>query len=188
MDISQNSWAVEGCGWLSVLDINRARYLQDVHANDDDNSTSISMISDGLNTLPENPACQFVHNPDFWNGSPCDKCTVFQDATNTTNLHVLMQDMGDDCVSAIVTHCNYFYREDRRACEIYKDLILMKKYPRTKGECQFKTLSDESVAAFARGVYVLFIPHHDTNDPNATLILLHKHSYKFNFAPPLYSN
>lgn len=172
MDISQNSWAVEGCGYLSLTDIPQARYLQDVHANDDDNSTSISMISDGLNTLPENPACQFVHNPDFWNGSPCDKCTVFQDATNTTNLHVLMQDMGDDCVSAIVTHCNYFYREDRRACEIYKDLILMKKYPRTKGECQFKTLSDESVAAFARGVYVLFIPQHDTNDPNATLILI----------------
>ena len=177
MDISQNSWAVEGCGYLSLTDIPQARYLQDVHANEDDNSTTISMISDGLSTLPENPACQFIHNPENfnWNAFPCDRCTVFQNVKNTTNIHKLMQDMGGDCVDAIKRHCDYFYREDRRACEIYKDLILITKYPHTKGECQFKTLSDEWVAAFARGVYVFFIPHHDTNDPNATLILILKY-------------
>merc|ERR1719424_2247258 len=34
VDISQNSWTIDGCGGLSVVDINRVRYLQDVHANE----------------------------------------------------------------------------------------------------------------------------------------------------------
>merc|ERR1719491_2694709 len=95
MDISQNSWAIEGCGELSIYDhITRARYLEDGNDFDDDNST----LSSTIEALLDNSTCPFRHNPtDRWEQNPCKKCEVFQNPKNRTGHKKLAQLMGKDC-------------------------------------------------------------------------------------------
>ena len=121
-DISQNSWAFEGCGPLSPRQYNeiggrKARNL-------------------------ENDNCPFVFKPfDGYLVSPCDRC-------NFTN----PDQLGSECFQAINTHCSWFPVEERRGCLEYLDLILLSRNPDSEGECHFGTLPEASVDAFTRGI------------------------------------
>ena len=128
-DISQNSWAYEGCGRLSQYQLNR-RNLQE----DSDNINT--------NTNTNTNECIFEYTPfEGYLLSPCDKC-------NFTN----PEELGQECIEAISNHCDWYTTQEREACMEYLDLILLRANPNSKGECHFGVLPEEAIEAFTKGV------------------------------------
>ena len=136
MDISQNSWAFEGCGKNSNLDPERS--LQD---------SGVQTVVPTLTT-----ECPFVYKPfDGYNMFPCDKCTLFQNSVDVDN-DIEIGLLGDDCVDSVIKHCDYYYTQEEKTCVEYLDLILEKKAPSSGGECRFKNIKDAGQQALSRGV------------------------------------
>ena len=136
MDISQNSWAFEGCGKNSNLDPERS--LQD---------SGVQTVVPTLTT-----ECPFVYKPfDGYSKFPCEKCTLFQNGVDVDN-DIEIGLLGEDCVNSVVEHCEYFYTQEEKTCVEYLDLILEKKAPSSGGECKFKNIKDAGQKALSRGV------------------------------------
>ena len=136
MDISQNSWAIEGCGQNAGFDPERS--LQEIGVE-----TSVPTLV---------TECPFVYKPfDGYAFYPCDKCTLFQNKFDIDN-DIEIDLMGQDCVDAVEKHCDWYYAQEQKICVEYLDLILDIRYPSTRGECNFKTVSDAGREALSRGV------------------------------------
>jgi len=121
MDISQNSWAYEGCGPLSP-DQGNDNVRRDLQEEQED-------------------LCPFIYKPfEGYALSPCSKCN-FTEAI-----------LGDNCTSAITTHCEFYPLQEKDACLEFIDLILIKGNPFSQGQCHFGVLSEPAIEAFTRGV------------------------------------
>mmetsp|Transcript_29477 Transcript_29477/g.33081 ORF Transcript_29477/g.33081 Transcript_29477/m.33081 type:complete len:892 (-) Transcript_29477:118-2793(-) len=152
MDISQNSWAVEGCGPLSSFDPNRRRHRNLQQVGEEEGAAAAATANE-TTVLPEFVAeCPFVYKPfDTYLLSPCDNCEMFlnhQDIDHELEVDVL----GDTCLESIKNHCDIYYVKERNACMEYIDEILEAKYPFTDGECRFKTLTTAARNTFTKGV------------------------------------
>lgn len=124
-DISQNSWAYEGCG--------RNSYQQLNCDNPDDCLRKRRKLQN---------ECIFKHKPfEGYLLSPCVQC-------NFTNPY----ELGEECITSISNHCQYYPTKDRKACLEYLDLILLRANPSSEGECHFGIMPEESIDAFTKGI------------------------------------
>ena len=99
IDISQNSWAYEGCGGLA--------YIAYGKVDDKKNNRNLQ--------TPEEE-CPFKYKPNPTYPSPCDVCNFTY--TRDTSL------LGEECIDKIVRHCGFFPREERNICLEFLDVIL----------------------------------------------------------------
>jgi hypothetical protein len=127
-DISQNSFAYEGCGPLASGKLNcgddcewKGRKLQD--------------------------RCPFSAIPyEGYPYFPCDVCNI----TNITDSDP--DELGDDCLTAIQLHCEWYPKLERGACLEFLDLILYRRDQYSGGECHFGVLNEDTIDAITKGI------------------------------------
>jgi len=132
IDISQNSWAFEGCGPLSPNQYNGnvRRQLQE--------------------TEDELSYCPFIYEPfPGYLLSPCLKCNFTNAADADGGGGEIL---GAQCIQAIADHCGFYPLQEKDACLEYLDLILTVGNPQSNGECAFGMLPESAIKSFSRGV------------------------------------
>ena len=145
MDISQNSWAVQGCGAISFLEPNR----KNRERKRERRSLRRRFLQEGAEGEEVPPSCPFVHKQfPTYSYYPCD---AKDPSTGEIACDFEADDLSSFCEDVIAKHCYWYYTKEKK-CVDYLDLLLIADEPTTNGECNFKTITPDGINALRRMV------------------------------------